>query len=554
MGAVSSLWRKQRCEARNAWRQIRSQPRLKIAVIGGGALCFEVGLLFIFADAFRFLERIGGAGALIVGRLFSLFFLGLGVMIAVSGLVTAFTTFFRSAEIAWLMTSPFTARQIVIYKHIESASLASWAFFAVMLPFMAAYAWYERLSPAVALWTIAFAFPFLHLCAGVGTIAVLVLARWLPQGRRLLLAAGIGVLVSLWLVWSRVVPTSVNELQRLSVSTLVPGMTLAANPLLPSWWVSEGIDAFARQDWLRGTLLLGLLTTSALVLAMAIEWIGERTFHDAWQRVLAEQAAVRRAPRLLPRWLGLLRPAASDVRAILSKDVRTFLRDPVQWSQALVFFGLLGLFFYGLSPERYAFLSSEFRPLVAFLNVFSVAAVICSLGSRFVYPQLSMEGQAFWILGLSPTSVGRLVLVKFVASGSLLALVSAALVALSSYRLGVPAAELVETVVLMAAIAVGSCGLATGLGAIFLDLKQPNPAAIVSGFGGTLNLVLNLGFVLAAILPFALAQHLEITEAIGGSTVVQVQLLCWAWLASLTAATTAMPLTLGIRSLRRRDY
>jgi ABC-2 type transport system permease protein len=155
---------------------------------------------------------------------------------------------------------------------------------------------------------------------------------------------------------------------------------------------------------------------------------------------------------------------------------------------------------------------------------------------------------------VAPTSVGRLVFVKFIASGVLLALVSAALVALSSYRLGVPPTERIETVILMVAIALGSCSLATGLGAVFLDLKQPNPAAIVSGFGGTLNLVLNLGFVLAAILPFALAEHLEITGAIADSMAVHARAACWVWLAALTASAIAVPLTLGIRSLRHRDY
>ena len=39
-------------------------------------------------------------------------------------------------------------------------------------------------------------------------------------------------------------------------------------------------------------------------------------------------------------------------------------------------------------------------------------------------------------------------------------------------------------------------GLSVGLGAGFPDFKSENPARIVSGFGGTLTLMLSIGFIL----------------------------------------------------------
>ena len=51
-------------------------------------------------------------------------------------------------------------------------------------------------------------------------------------------------------------------------------------------------------------------------------------------------------------------------------------------------------------------------------------------------------------------------------------------------------------------------GLSVGLGASFPDFKSENPARIVSGFGGTLTLMLSIGFILVTtlliILPFQL--------------------------------------------------
>lgn len=554
VGPTSALWFKRRCEWRNGWRLVRAQPTLKLVVILGAAVCFEGALVLLFNDGFRFLNSFEGAGALIVPRLFSLFFLGLGAMIALSGLVTAYTTLFRSVETPWMVSAPFTEKQIVLHKHIESAALASWAFFAVMVPFMAAYAWNQHLSPAVALWTFCFSVPFLFVCTGIGTVAVLVLARWVGGTHRFLVAAGSSVLVVGWVWWTYAGPSSPEELERFSIARLVPGLQLASNPLLPSWWMAEGILSLSRHDWLRGGLMLALLTTSAMTVSILIEWVGGLLYYEGWQRALANQGQSRRAARLLDSLHGILAFLPTDIRAIVIKDVRIFLRDPIQWSQALVFFGLLGLFFSSLTPERYKFLPDAFQPMVAFLNVFSVAAVTCSIGSRFVYPQLSLEGQAFWVLGLSPTSPTRLIVAKFVMSATAMVLASAGLVAISSARLGVPPSVLAVTVILMVAIALGTCALAVGVGAIFLDLRQSNPAAIVSGFGGTLNLVLGLAFMLAVILPFALLYHLKATRVLNHSSAAGWEILAWLWLIVLTATATIVPLVVGARSLRRRDY
>jgi ABC-2 type transport system permease protein len=107
---------------------------------------------------------------------------------------------------------------------------------------------------------------------------------------------------------------------------------------------------------------------------------------------------------------------------------------------------------------------------------------------------------------------------------------------------------------LSAAVTLAVCALSTGLGAIFLDLKQRNPAAIVSGFGGTLNLVISLGFMLAAILPFGLVFHWKLGGAFTPAGFRLALAAVSAWLVALTALATVLPLWLAARSLERREF
>ncbi len=97
-------------------------------------------------------------------------------------------------------------------------------------------------------------------------------------------------------------------------------------------------------------------------------------------------------------------------------------------------------------------------------------------------------------------------------------------------------------------------GLSIGLGAIFLDLRSRNPAAIVSSFGGTLNLVLSLAFMLLTIVPFGLLFHVRINGLLTAAGLIRAAAIAAAWTLLLTAVTTSLPLRLGARSLEQRDY
>jgi ABC-2 type transport system permease protein len=107
---------------------------------------------------------------------------------------------------------------------------------------------------------------------------------------------------------------------------------------------------------------------------------------------------------------------------------------------------------------------------------------------------------------------------------------------------------------LAAGIATAITGLSVGLGAIFLDLRERNPAAIVSGFGGTLNLVLSMAFTIASVLPLASVFHLRATGRLGGAAFETSAALAVAAFAALAAPTALLPMWLAERSLARREY
>ncbi len=183
MSATAAIIYKIRRRSANNFRLIRSQSSFKVLFILGFALAFEIGLWVLFRESFQFLDSFGGAGMILIGRLFSLFFMGLGSMLVISSVVTAYSTMFGSDEINFLMVRPFSISQIVIYKFIEATGFASWAFFFVIVPFVGAYARHQKLSPFFAIWTLLFSIPFLFLLSSLGTLTVMLVVRYMPRKR-----------------------------------------------------------------------------------------------------------------------------------------------------------------------------------------------------------------------------------------------------------------------------------------------------------------------------------------------------------------------------------
>ena len=553
--AMAALLRARARAFGNSGRLLRQQSWLKILVIIGFGTVLFVGLGVLFFSGFRFLHGLGGAGLMVIHRLFSLFFFGLGVMLFFSSIVTSFATLYRSPEVPALLTMPIGLGELTLFKALESAVYSSWAFFFMILPFVGAFAVHQHLAPTFTLWALLFSVPFVLLFSALGTAVCMLLVRWLPTGRALFLLVGGTVLVLIaWVVRTVAAAHPMDDDAGLVLTRLIPGLRISSHPLLPSWWISEGIMSLARGDTLRGFLLWLVLLANVLFLGLIVEQLGRRVFYEGWIKSSGGRGARAGAP---PGWSFLRRllvGAAADTRALLLKDIRLFLRDPVQWSQALVFFGLLTLYFLNLRQLRYHLLPAEWRNLIVFLNLFSVSAVTCSLSSRFIYPQMSLEGHSFWLLGPSPLSMPRILRAKYGLSASLLAAVCLVLMLLSSHMLRVDTPLLTVSCAIAVSICLVVAALSLGLGCIFADLKERNPAAIVSSFGGTLNLVLCMAYTIAVVLPFAAVFHLH---TLGHLSDGAFRIGLGASAAGLLAATGAgiwLPLRQGRRSLLRQDF
>ena len=555
MSELGMLLKKDWRQAANLRHELAEQSRFKLAVILFFALGMLGGLYGLFWEGFTFLERLGGIGLMIIHRLLAFCFLALTFLLILSSSVSAYGTYFGDRDMSYLKLMPVHTGTLIRYKFLHAAFYASWAFFFIIVPFVMAFAIQQKLSAYAILASVVFSIPFVILCSAAGALLCLVFIRWMPPRRMVkyiliavLLAAGIIG----WIVF--VVNVRLGEDVNVILNRVVPGLKLASHPLMPGYWASEGILSISRGQWARGLMFGLVLVSNALFGAAVLAGIGERIYEEGLQKLLKGSKRSHRMHRVrlvLEKALVFL---PRDMRSILVKDICIFLRDPAQWVQALFFLGMLGLYFLNLRNLRYHTLPLAFRNLIALLNVFSVSAVLTSLGARFVYPQLSFEGHAFWVLGLSPLSMKRILLSKFAGAVFSMGFVSLLLMGICVRMLNIEAYAGMVSMAVAFAVSVALSGFSCGLGALFMDLKHSNPSAIVSSFGGTLNLVCSLIFIFMAMFPFAFVFQLYYRGYLSPEMFVRALLFGGGWLALIALTAVLIPLWLGMRALKRREY
>jgi ABC-2 type transport system permease protein len=170
---------------------------------------------------------------------------------------------------------------------------------------------------------------------------------------------------------------------------------------------------------------------------------------------------------------------------------------------------------------------------------------------------LSLEGRKFWILGLLPLQRERLLWGKFAFSATWSLLTAEFLVIFSDLMLGVPSWMVGIHVLTVGVLALGLSGLSVGLGAWMPNFRESDPSKIAVGFGGTLNLIVGLLFLLLVIGLMAAPWHLEVAAAEG----LNLTPLSGIWLIlgvltglGLGVAAVLVPLSVGAQALRQMEF
>lgn len=571
---LNLLFRVRMQSLRNLVTRLHQESFFKIVVVGGLGAGFWVALYLIFNESFYFLNSNAYVFRdLLCKRILSLFFLTLLIMLVFSNALISFSNLFRSKETEFLFSHPVRHDTIFIYKLLESLLFSSWAFLAMGVPLLIAYGVQERVEPLYYVAMVLYLIPFIVIPAGIGALLGLLITAFVPRHRGKALAA-LGIAVAIPCVWFVVdvlnaraghEPMGLGTEMRADVQMILGKLDFTQYSMTPNFWMTQGLFLLGRggpQSLSAGLAFFAALVTTALVVVVTGWFIAGTLYESTYSFAsVATRGRQRQGRWWFERLITPIQRRWPGVTVIVIKDVKTFLRDPVQWAQVLIFFGLLTVYIANLRNFSYPLDRIFYQNLISFLNLGATCLTLATMISRFVFPLMSLEGRRFWVLGLVPLARRRILMAKFIFSLSGALLVTESLVLLSNYVLRSAPIIYYLQAVTAALICLGLTGLAVGMGAIFPSLHEQNPSKIVSGFGGTLTLILSVFMVMFIISVEALVCHRFLVQdmALDETSEAAKVFHFWMWIVVggavlVTVLAAYIPMRLGARALDRMEF
>jgi ABC-2 type transport system permease protein len=467
--------------------------------MGAAYLLMERGLSFV--------HRLPLVGPLLTERMLYLLFFFFFLMLIISNAAICGISIFRRGETGWQLSLPIPHSSVVLWKTIESLLLSSWGLILLSAPILAAFGRAFDAGPGFYFMCLPAVVALIAIASNVSTWLLLFVVRcyrpwWLKA------AVIMGLLLCTVIAWRINDDTGAKMMSgdvATNVNYLLRNTKICTHPFLPSSWVAEVVISSGKGIYDHAWFFNLTLLSHALVVWLVTHWLAQRFFYGTWNHAIARTEEQQRngnggrgflRARKSQWWLpGLSR----HTRALVTKDARTFLREPMQWGQCALIFGLLLFYTANLRHIETGYGEGIWNTVTSYLNITVCCLAMSTLTTRFVFPQFSLEGQRLWILGLAPFPLTLVLRQKLLLNLAAALPITTLLVVISSLSLKLPMhrGSFFVTAIIMQTIGLNTLALA--LGAVMPNLKETNSAKIVSGFGGTLCLVLSFFYIASSI-------------------------------------------------------
>jgi ABC-2 type transport system permease protein len=535
--------------------------RIRYLLFAAIGLAFWIGAFLIFYRVLNYFQGVEEFGDVLARKLLSMVFLTFFSLLVFSSIIASLSKLYLSRDLLLVHSLPVSGGKIFLARWLESTADSSWMVILFSLPVFLSYGIVYRAGPFFYATAGMALIPLCLIASALSALAVVVAAVLLPAGR----IRAVFVFFGLLLIMALILTFRLMRPERLvnpeTFATLVlylREMGTPGSPLLPTTWAFDSLNAALSGRKSETFFHLSLAWSCAAALAFIVTWVAGAFYFAGYTK------AQTTAERLFPLRNGLrgnrhrfLERLSGPAWAFAVKEFRTFFRDQTQWPQLFLIAALIMIYLYnfsvlplGSSPIRTIYLQNIF----SFLNMGLAAFVLTAVAARFVYPAVSFEGDAFWIVRAAPISLRTFLWVKFAVYYLPLLILAEILIVSSNILLEVTPFMMVLSVVTVFLMVPGVVALGVGLGAAYPDFQSENPAQSVTSFGGLLFMLLAAGFIALVIVLEAGPVYAVFMAGFRGRSLSGLQ---WVWLVVsftlvvlLCILAALLPMRLGERRLR----
>ena len=502
MNTIIHLLQPKRLSLQNLWNKSNSVEKGLVTGFSSFGIIFWAGLALLmhfFISTFHGIEIVG---PIVLRKLMELLMLSLFGMLCFSNVVTALSNYYLSDDLELLLSLPISKVEFYFSRFLETLGQSSWMVLSLALPILISYGLVYEAS-----WDYYLLMVFSVLCfatiptaVGISLASVLVSVFPARRIREALVLLGVLVLIFIFILIRILRPERLADADSFdSVAAYMAELQTPVPFFLPPKWTSDLLlsSLFGREVAL---LQLGLLFTGAVGSIGLSRLITGSLYDQGRSRAQEARSARLAASPLLDRVIDLWTfPLSPIAKAIVTKDIKTFIRDPSQWTQlflvgSVVIIAIISVANLPLDSFQGPFMRNWLNGL-SFLTLALVGFVMAALAARFQFAAVSNEGRGFWVTRTAPLTAREFLWAKAYPGFLPMLLIGETLAIASISILDAQTSLLWLGIGTAFFLSLGLSGIAVGMGALYPDFKINNAAKLAATPAGLLYMVTALFLV-----------------------------------------------------------
>jgi len=427
------------------------------------------------------------------------------LMLIFGNFATALQGFYGAFDIPYLLALPLSRFELMLGRASSTVWNASWTTMLFCIPLCAGFLIGTNAPLVSILITFGGLVVLTVLCGLLGIIGATIFVNLVPTSR--MLEFFVVVMTVFILFLAAVSPELGPQLPPASANLRKLGEHFEQNPYVFLAFTPPGIFAQMLLSSKAGVAPLRELTQLVLWL-VSVGAVSGAIFSKLFLRGWNLTFAGRPRQRILEtkKKGSLSRIFEQQLMAIVTKELKMFIRDPAQAIQFLVILLLTFLYLFNLKNLRNLSFSAEegtywWQATLGLANISMGGCVAAAMATRFVFPSVSMEGRAYPVLMVTPIEVPRLLFAKCVAWFWPTCLVNTVLLLSGAMALQLPPLALLYTFIISISLSLGLVGLGVGMGAVYARFDWDQSSSINSSLGALLYMLFAFILILITLLP-----------------------------------------------------
>lgn len=430
------------------------------------------------------------------------------IAINVGNMVVSFSTLYKSKEVFHLITKPISFTKLFLIKFLDNFFYSSTTLLLIITAVLLGYGFYFNLS----FWFYPFALfflilPFMFSAGSAGVIILLIILRFAGKWgiKKVLTLVGLFYITSV--ISFYFVSSPIQLVEKVfdyypHINQYFGFLESGLVKFLPNYWIAESLYWISENRIERAIpFIYANLVTSIFIFAIAL-FAAKKWYYDTWLTSLKINAELKNNGKKRNQIFGFHKNSYLNEfdESIVKREFLLFFREPSQWLHLLVMLFLITIFISSISGidiiilKAYnEYLKTLVYLIVSLFNVFLVA----SLSLRFVFPLISLEGEALWKIRSAPINFNDLLLKRLIIYFVLIFFIGQLISFFSNFQFPVMLSIVAQINAAITTITLISLNF--GMGGIFANYKEKNAIRLASSQGASITFLFTLLYLVIII-------------------------------------------------------